>query len=234
MFESITGLLGLSSAADAAGKLEKLRSDPERAATEYGFVVDVGGMVDANRTEGGPCTIECAALGNGNYVLRPRVGSGRDYYFPYVSQGLGGVGQCRVPCDAAEGTIVITGGMNGCSLDVRRAGGELVFTHDANGVSMSALPAGDGRRDGKGLCRVDARQYMVGPFQQNRAASIMAASTGTNGAMPLNFLITVRSGGRWKVVHSAMMQVVTQSGGSTSEEFERQRVMSNLVTTFDG
>jgi len=218
---------------DGPLKLSKLRMDPTSAVADYGFVVAGSDSYD-HTIEGGPCTIECKYLGNNIYKLTPSGRSGSDYYFPYVSQNLnGGVGQCRVPAGAADGTIVLTGAMNGCSLDVRRSGPDWLFRHDANGLAMASLPLGDPRRSGDAKCRIDVGHYMLGKWEQTIAASVGSRSTDSASVagQPLHYLISVKTRGKWLVLNSGILLI--QSAKAT--KYERLRgvnIITPIVTSF--
>ncbi len=220
-------MLNALAGSDGPVKLDKLRRDPKAAVSEYGFVVAGSANYDG-RMEGGPCTISCKPLGNNIYELTPSSGAGADYYFPYVPQGTQeGVGQCRVPSGARDGTIVLTGAMNGCSLDVRRSGGDLVFRHVANGASKDYLKQNDSNL----MCRVDHKAYMLPGWEQSMAASVGERSTRsvTAGAVPMHYLISVKQGAGWLVLDSALMQVKTVSGGQAKTSYERLRSISTIT-----
>ena len=216
-----------STAGDGPVRLSKLRSDPKAVINDYAFVV-AGSAAYDGRTDGGPCTISCAPIGNNIYRLTPSQGSGPDFYFPYVSENLnGGVGQCRVPADAPDGTIVLTSAMNGCSLDIRRSGADLVFRHIANGMPVPDLPL----KDPQLRCRIDARLYMIPRWEQNVAASIGSRSTPGKsvGAMPMHYLISVKQARGWVVLNSGLLQVTSASGGQVATVYERLLGMNTVA-----
>lgn len=215
-----------SIADDGSIKLFKLRLAPDAAINDCAFVV-AGSAAYGSRTDGGPCTISCEPLSNDTYQLTPSGGSGDDFYFPYVPESMnGGVGLCRVPIGAPDGTVVLTGAMNGCSLDIRQSGSDLVFRHVANGVPKPNLLPNDPHLK----CRIDVRHYMLPQWEENIAASVGERSTRgmTAGAMPMHYLISVKQGGRWLVLNSGLLQVTSASRGQTRTSYERLRSLNSI------
>ncbi len=113
--------------------LATLRADPINAcmANVYRTAQAAGSFAAAgNLVEGGRCAIAARSPASGFFDLSAQEdGNGRDYFFPWVRQGVGWV---RVPGNAPDGTIVMTGGLNGCSIVVSQDGGDFRFYHDGD------------------------------------------------------------------------------------------------------
>jgi hypothetical protein len=177
-----------------------MRADPDTAFEKYGFFVT--SEVYTNTTLGGPCAISCKSANGAVYQLTAKQGQG-DYFFPYVHVTSGGVGVCIVPVGQAEGTMVVTGGMNGCALQVNRSGTDFYFYHDANGTSMMGKLT-----PGTVVCRVNYDSY-AGKMNLGDKISTefnRAAVGGKSGMVHEYYLITIRSGGKWKVYSTALLR----------------------------
>ncbi|MEM9460887.1 MAG: hypothetical protein AAGF11_42380 [Myxococcota bacterium] len=188
---------------DAPEILDRLRISPETTMGQYLFVVRDECFCGSYR--GGACGLRCTKIGDGSYALTttPTVNHGpiNHYYFPYRSEGEGGVGECSVPRGSANGTVVVTGGMNGCALQVNRGNdNQLRFYHDANGRSLRR------RSDigGAVLCRIPYGTYSPNDIGIQSAGEAMAKGRGK--AFFVYYLISIKVNGRWKVYASGIIE----------------------------
>lgn len=200
---------------NANSSLERLRRVPLDAMQRNAFHVEDEAY--QGRATGGPCSLRCADLGNDVVGLTVE-GGGRDYFFPWVPKGRGGVGDCLVPTGAPEGTVVLTGGMNGCAFQVNREDGGLRFYHDADSNSLGPVP-------GTQRCRVGYFDYAT-RLELGRQAMLEAQPRGSGGFYYAYYLMAIKLGTRWQVYASGVLA----NGG----EYTKIRAgITPLMTSFD-
>ena len=191
--------------------LEKLKADPVSACQEYRFEVDSD--IYQVQNQGGECKISCSKAAGNIYILKASAGTGA-YYYPWRPSGVGGLGWVEVPKKAANGTLVITGGMNGCSLYVNDLGNQYIFTHDADGKHFNVANA-----PGKNVCKVTYKDYAT-PLElgrrlfEEKMKKALSLYKELGSVWFAYFLITVKHGGRWKVLASGVVNVKNKFGVS--------------------
>ena len=202
MLQAISHALSFRSN-DASDVLDRLRITPETTMSRCLFIVKDEFFSSSFR--GGACHLKCTKVGDDAYELSTMPlgdhGPIHHYYFPYRSEGEGGVGECSVPIGAPNGTIVVTGGMNGCALQVNRGtDNQLHFYHDANGKSLQK------RQDvgGTVLCRVPYETYSPDDIGVKSAGEAMQAGRGNS--FFVYYLITIKVNGQWNVYASGIIQ----------------------------
>ncbi|MEM9056491.1 MAG: hypothetical protein AAGD86_03385 [Pseudomonadota bacterium] len=186
--------------------LASLRENPEATCTTKRF--QVVSKVFMNQNNGGPCKATCTRLSGDIFRIDVDSGTG-DYYFPYRTAGVGGLGSCAVPRNAPDGTLVLTGAMNGCALVVQALSDTvLMFTHDADGRHFNRSKA-----DGKVLAEIKYADY-AGPgevakamFSHKSAEVMKKGKSMKSGAGFFYYLLTVKHGGKWKVYSSGTVKV---------------------------
>lgn len=110
--------------------LNNLRNSPINAIKSHLF------CLEQNPTNPGLITLapRKKILQHKQITLFATNGGTRDYYFPFVSNGKGGIGCVTVPSGKINGGgIAITPGMNGCALEIRKDQNNLYFYHDSDG-----------------------------------------------------------------------------------------------------
>ncbi|MBB5017821.1 hypothetical protein HNQ59_001091 [Chitinivorax tropicus] len=176
--------------------LDDMRRNPEATILGEDFFVDVRGYkTKADATKhceiGGAVTLVLEGKQGGVNRISLKAG-GTDYYFPWVNRGIG---ECVVPANAPNGTIVVTGGMNGCAFHVTQSGNNLIFYHDADSCKLGVLKAPVGDQ----LCRVEPDLYMKIPYGETL---VMEAK---DGSAYLYQMMCVKHADRWKLFYSGII-----------------------------
>lgn len=115
--------------------LDLLKSDPMSATQRCTFRTGPAAGSFALSNEGGLCKITCTKLADDIFDLKATAGAGTDYFYPWLQRGYGWV---KVPKDAPNGTVVMTGGVNGCTLIVSESAGFYYFYHDGDSCNLPA------------------------------------------------------------------------------------------------
>lgn len=187
--------------------LTSLRRSPEATCQAKRFQVE--SKVYMNQDAGGPCKVSCTRIAGDICRLKVDSGSG-DYYFPYRTAGVGGMGSCLVPRNAANGTLVLTGAMNGCALVVQALGTNvLVFTHDADGKHFKRdEAAGDVLAEVKYSDYAGANEFGKNMFMRKTSEVAAKGKEMKSGAGFFYYLLTIKHEGKWKVYTSGTVKVI--------------------------
>lgn len=177
---------------DGDTKLALLRTNPESTLLQYVFLVDIAKGVILNS---GNCSVKCVKVKDKIYKLILTNNSGSDWYFPFVTNGLGGVGSCEVPIPQNNGALAISTGMNGCALQVNKNDGKFIFFHDSDGTSLGKITV-----QGECVCRVEYRDY-AGPFYSGE--KFLKEKKFGDGYFSY-YPICVHHENKWKVFYSGV------------------------------
>ena len=182
--------------------LDSLRSDPETTCRSYSFNVDGGTMV--SNPMGGGCSVSSNKVNDQVYELRVKSG-GKDFFFPYMNAGTGGVGECIVPVGQPDGTLALTGSMNGCAFQANRTNAGFVFYHDSDGKSLAKR----GNVPGQQVCRVEYSTY-AGPLLIGERKMIDINNDGSGSqAYFQHCVLVVHHEGKWKVFVTGLHSITS-------------------------
>ncbi|MEM9059092.1 MAG: hypothetical protein AAGD13_01400 [Pseudomonadota bacterium] len=156
--------------------------------------------------QGGNCQISESDAGGGITDLEAKSGAGTDYFFPWLQRSFTWV---KVPKNAPNGTIVMTGGVNGCSLIVSELGTDYYFYHDGD---SKYLPIGHASIKGTEVVRIKPSDYdpgdstnkiFQGLLKSNQKAGIAFSGDLSYGT----YVVFVKVGGQYTVVSSPIISV---------------------------
>ena len=178
--------------------LAALRSDPKSACMRNVYRTgprpgsfDGGGAM----VEGGRCRIEADEISGGVFDLEAEESAlGSDYYFPWKRTGVGWV---KVPKNAPDGTIVLTGGVNGCSIVVSENLNDYCFYHDGDSKYLHPHMIA-----GNEVARVRPKDYDPLGWDHNQFQRMLEEGA-KKGIQPKgdvsygHFVVAVKKGGRF-------------------------------------
>ena len=186
--------------------IERLRVNPAAVCESNGIRTSPAGGSFSGTQEGGRCEIACTETGTGVYDLVATGGRGTDYFFPWLQRNYTWV---KVPKDAADGTIVMTGGLNGCTIVVSEFGSDYYFYHDGD---SKYLPSGTDKVKGAEVVRIVPDDYDPGDYVKSVFTSYLQSYA--KAKMPIQgatdygiFVIFVRVGGQFVACSSSVVSV---------------------------